>query len=63
MRDIKIAAAQFENRNGDKSYNLAQIADMASRAASEGAEVISFHEGCVSGYSWIRKLNMEKADA
>ena len=27
MRDIRVAAAQFEHRNNDKAYNLARIED------------------------------------
>ena len=29
MRDIRIAAAQFEHRDGDKAYNLGRIRELA----------------------------------
>jgi predicted amidohydrolase len=56
MRDIRIAAAQFENRDGDKEHNLAAMRRLAERAVSEGAEVVSFHEGSVCGYTFMRNL-------
>jgi hypothetical protein len=31
MRDIRIASAQFEHRDGDKAYNLSRIRDMTPR--------------------------------
>jgi predicted amidohydrolase len=58
--DIKIATAQFENRSGDKSYNLDIIDDLSKKAAVEGADVIAFHECSITGYSFARKLNREQ---
>ena len=60
MNDIKIATAQFENRNGDKAYNLAQIDILAARAASKGADAIAFHECSITAYSFARKLTREQ---
>ena len=60
MSNIKIAAAQFENRNGDKDYNLAAMRKLTAKAVGEGAEVISFHESCIPGYSFLRKLSKDK---
>ena len=57
MENIRIAAAQFENRNADKRYNLSVIHSLTARAVSQGAEVISFHEGSITGYTFIRRLN------
>jgi len=37
MRDIRIAAAQFEARDADKEYNLGRIEALASQAAGQGA--------------------------
>ena len=31
MRDIRIGAAQFENHNGDKAYNLAVMKMLVSK--------------------------------
>jgi len=57
VRDIRIGAAQFENRNGDKEHNLAVMRRLAEQAAEGGAEAVSFHEACISAYSFVRNLN------
>src|SRR5688500_12702944 len=54
MREIRIAAAQFEHRNGDKAYNLARIRDLTRRAVEHGAEIISVHECSISAYSFVQ---------
>lgn len=56
MRDVRIAAAQFEHRNGDKAYNLRQIDRLAGNAAADGAEVISFHECSITAYTFLQSL-------
>jgi predicted amidohydrolase len=60
MRDIRIAAAQFEHRDNDKRYNLSRIAALAELAAAAGAEIASFHECCIPGYSWLQPLEKEQ---
>jgi predicted amidohydrolase len=60
MRDIRIAAAQFEYRNADKRYNLSRIRELTKRAVEEGAEIVSFHECCVSGYSFVQTFSRER---
>ncbi|MGO8750710.1 MAG: nitrilase-related carbon-nitrogen hydrolase [Thermoguttaceae bacterium] len=60
MRDIRIAAAQFEPRDRDKSYNLTRIEDLARRAVEQGAEIISFHECCVTGYTFLQTVSREE---
>jgi len=60
MRDIRIAAAQFENKDGDKEYNLSAIERLTKKAVNQGAEVVSFHEACIPGYTFIRDLNKEQ---
>ena len=52
-----MATAQFENRSGDKAYNLSTIDRMAALAASRGAKVVAFHECSVTGYTFARKLS------
>jgi len=56
MKNIKISTAQFENRSGDKKYNLFVIEKLAEKAAAESSQVISFHECSITGYSFARKL-------
>jgi predicted amidohydrolase len=60
MRDIRIAAAQFESWDNDKAHNLARIEELALRAAGQGAEIVSFHEACIPGYTWIQRLSKEE---
>ena len=60
MNRIKIATAQFENKSGNKSYNLGVIASLTEKAAQEGARVIAFHECSVTGYSFARHLSKEQ---
>ncbi len=60
MRDIIVAAAQFEYRDNDKQFNLSRIREMTGRATEQGAEIVSFHEGCVPGYSWLQPLSKEQ---
>ncbi|MCA9141508.1 MAG: nitrilase [Planctomycetaceae bacterium] len=60
MREIRVAAAQFENRDNDPAYNLERIHALTHRAVEQGAEIVSFHEGCIPGYTWIQRLNKEQ---
>jgi hypothetical protein len=55
--DLKIATAQFENRSGDKAFNLSVIDQLSARAAQSGADVIAFHECSVTGYTFARRLS------
>jgi predicted amidohydrolase len=57
MDNIKISAAQFENKSGDKSYNLSVIERLAKKAAQEGSNVIAFHECSITGYTFARNLS------
>jgi predicted amidohydrolase len=60
MRNIKITTAQFENKSGDKEYNLSVIDRLSEKAAIEGADVIAFHECSITGYTHARKLSLEQ---
>ena len=57
MKSIRIATAQFESRSGDKEYNLSVIRRLTAKAASQGAQVIAFHECSVTGYGFARHLS------
>ncbi len=57
MENLKIATAQFENRSGDKQYNLTIIDQLSKKAAKEGSQVIAFHECSITGYSFARHLS------
>ncbi len=57
MRELKVAVAQFEPRGGDKSYNLSVIEKLTSKARIQGAELISFHEMCITAYTFTKDLS------
>lgn len=57
MENLRIATAQFENRSGDKAYNLSVMERLTAEAARDGAHAIAFHECAVTGYSFARHLN------
>ena len=63
MKDIRIAAAQFENHDNDKAYNLSRVRELTRRAVEQGAEIVSFHEVCIPAYRWIQPLNYEELKA
>ncbi|CAN5229286.1 nitrilase family protein [soil metagenome] len=60
MEALKIATAQFENKSGDKDYNLHIIKQLSAKAAAEGANAVAFHECSVTGYSFARHLSKEQ---
>ena len=60
MEKIKISTAQFEHKNGDKAYNLSVIEKLSQKAASEGSNVIAFHECSVTGYTFARHLSRDQ---
>jgi len=60
MRKIKISTAQFENKSGDKDYNLSVIDQLSKKAAEEGSNVIAFHECSITGYTFARNLSKEQ---
>lgn len=60
MKTLKIATAQFENRSGDKKYNLSVIRELAQKAAADGADVIAFHECSITGYTFARHLDVSQ---
>lgn len=60
MKPLIISTAQFENRSGDKDYNLDVISCLSAKAAGEGSRVIAFHECSVTGYTFARNLTREQ---
>ena len=60
MRDIRIAAAQFEPRDGDKAFTLDRIDHLAGLAVAAGAEVVSFHEGSITAYSYLQSATRDE---
>ena len=60
MNNIKISSAQFENKSGDKDYNLSVIEKLSAKASAEGSNVIAFHECSITGYTFARKLSKDQ---
>ena len=60
MKNLKIATAQFENRSGDKAYNLSIIQRLSAKAAAQGADVIAFHECSITGYTFALHLSKQQ---
>lgn len=57
MRDIRVATVQFENRDNDKEYNFGRMHELTREAVAADAEIVSFHEGCIPGYTWVQPLS------
>ncbi|MFO7670096.1 MAG: nitrilase-related carbon-nitrogen hydrolase, partial [Bacteroidales bacterium] len=60
MDPLMISTAQFENRSGDKAYNLSVIEKLAQKASREGSDIIAFHECSVTGYTFARHLSKDQ---
>ena len=63
MRNVRVAAVQFQHAPGDKLANLAKIGRFVQQAAQQRAEIIVFPECCISGYWHLRKLTREELTA
>jgi predicted amidohydrolase len=63
MRDIRVAAAQFEHRDNDKAYNLGRIRALTRQAVGQGAEVVCFHECSITAYTFLQTLDRDALDA
>jgi len=63
MRDIRVAAVQFQHAPGDKDYNLGRVRYFATDAARQGVEIVAFPEMCLTGYWHTRKLDRERFTA
>ena len=60
MTNLRASTAQFENKSGDKDYNLSVIDRLSAEAALKGSQVISFHECSITGYTFARHLSKEQ---
>ncbi len=63
MRNLKVAAVQFEHAAGDKQANLGKVRRFVANAAAQGVEIIAFPECCITGYWFLRKLSKEALHA
>jgi predicted amidohydrolase len=60
MRDIRVAAVQFEHAPGDKNTNLGKIRRFVEAASAQSVQVIAFPECCIVGYWFLRKLSTQE---
>lgn len=60
MRTLNIAVAQFQPKDGDKEYNLSVIEKLTDKAKDDEAEVISFHELCITAYTHLKDLTRKE---
>lgn len=60
MENLKVSTAQFENKSGNKDYNLSVIEKLSKKASEEGSDVIVFHECSITGYTFARQLSKEQ---
>ena len=44
----------------DKEYNLSRIRHLTERAVNAGAEIVSFHECCISGYTFVQQFSKDE---
>ena len=58
MRDLRIAAAQFEHRNADAPFNLGRIHALTAQAVERGAEVLLRQVAAIGTHSrdWSRAM-------
>src|SRR4051794_39807116 len=56
MNDLRVAAAQFEAHDRDKAFNLSRIRDLSRKAVDQGAQIVSFHECSITGYTFLQTL-------
>jgi len=63
MRDIRVAAVQFEHAPSDKRANLDKVERFVRQAAGQNVQIITFPECCLTGYWHLRHLSREELTA
>lgn len=59
MKDVRVASVQMEHKAGDKTANFAKIKMFVARAVEQGVQILVFPECCITGYWFLRKLDLE----
>ncbi len=57
---MNLAVAQFQPKDGDKTYNLSIIRNLTKQAKVKGADLISFHEMSITAYTFTRNLSLNE---
>ena len=60
IKNVRVAAVQFEHVPGDKAANLAKIRGYAEAAAGRGVQIVAFPECSITGYWFLRNLNRDE---
>jgi predicted amidohydrolase len=60
MESLIVSTVQFENKSGDKEYNLSMIEHFAAEASRQGSQAVAFHECSITGYTFARHLSKEQ---
>jgi predicted amidohydrolase len=63
MRDVRVASVQFESVAGDKEANFRKLAHFAEEAASRDVEILVTPECGLSGYWFLRRLDVPQLTA
>ncbi len=63
MRDMVVAAVQFQCAPGDKQANMSTIRGFVQNAARRNVELIAFPECSITGYWFLRHLTREGLSA
>src|SRR3954471_16657376 len=63
MRNVRVAAVQFQHQPGNKAYNLGRVRQLVTEASQSGVEIIAFPEMCLTGYWHVRKLPREGVES
>ncbi|MCM8789222.1 MAG: acyltransferase, partial [Candidatus Omnitrophica bacterium] len=61
MKDaIRVASVQFEHAPGNKDANFSKIVHFTEKAAGQNVELVVFPECCITGYWFIRNLDLQQ---
>jgi predicted amidohydrolase len=58
MRNVRVAAVQFESAPGDKKTNLARLTDFVRDASDRGVDILVTPECGLTGYWFLRRLTV-----
>jgi len=58
MRDVRVASVQMESAASDKEANFGKLERFAREAAARGVALVVFPECCLTGYWFLRNLNV-----
>ena len=54
---LRIATAQFQPKDGDKTYNLSVIEKLTAQAKEKKCDAVSFHEMSITAYTFTKNLS------